>query len=645
MNPILAKLKAKSATPTAPAIAARVLVNTTAVVPGATSGYERIKQRILEINQQHSQMIQEIKALANPAPAATLTKAEFLQALRQAHIAEDDLASDDVPDVVDSDVAATILKTHGTEFDLPVDPVVEGQPETFSLNIKLNEKQDLARQTAFAGKSFCLIGAAGTGKTTTQRSVAAALLQDNKLSTTSFKLKGAEAGARVEAPSIAFVAYTRRAAANLRRAVHKDPELEDALKHNIMTIHQLLEYEPETYYDVTTDSNKFRFVPRKTANNPLTITHLVIEEASMLGLDLWEKLYAALPYGVQIIFIGDINQLPPVFGPSILNYALVQLPVVELTEVYRNQGIVLENAHRILNGQMPEESDKWQIIRGKSDVQSGQEKMSQALGAMFKNMYFARDDKGRRLYDPEDCMILTPWNVQALGSDNMNKYVAQFLGEERDAEVFEVIAGFNKVYLAVGDRVMFDKRDAIITSITRNMRYMGKEPQLSGKDLTRFGVRKIGHYEGSSIDFDEISLDYSNLDIDKLAEEKTERKQQSSHIVNIEYVDGGSETLESAGDFAPQVFSLGYVLTTHKAQGSEWRKVFIILHKDHSVSLYREWFYTAATRPREHVVVFAKDFVVKKAITNQRIKGRTLADKIAYFNSGVTNVQEVYCVK
>lgn len=496
------------------------------------------------------------------------------------------------------------------------------------------------------GKSFCLIGAAGTGKTTTQRSVAAALLQDQKLMTSSFKVPGG-GGERVEAPSIAFCAYTRRATANLRRAVWKDPTLAEALQHNIMTIHQLLEYEPETYYDIVEDKNKFRFVPRRTASNPLTITHLIIEEASMLGLDLWERLYEALPYGVQIIFIGDINQLPPVFGASILNYALVQLPVVELTEVYRNQGIVLENAHRILSGEFPKEDANWQIVRGKSPTQVGQQTTSEQLAVMFKNLYYSTDDKGRKLYDPADCMILTPFNVQPLGSDNMNKHIAQFLGAERGAVVHELISGFQKLYLAVGDRVMYDKRDAVITKISRNMKYVGKEPQPAGDDLSRFGVRILG--KGNSAaddhDFDALSIDYSNFSLEALEEEKAERKVQCSHIVDIEFDDGGETTLESAGDFTPQVFSLGYVLTTHKAQGSEWRKVFIIMHKEHSVSLYREWFYTACTRPRESVVIIAKDFVIQKAIKNQRIKGSTLADKIAYFNSGVTNVQEVFCTK
>lgn len=623
----------------------------------AKAAFENIKKRIREYHACHTALASAIRNQdATIFPSATeivketeeakplIPREVFLQGLRNAAVDEDDLASDVIPEKIEGlDNAAEVLDAWNSEHDTAVIGS-KAVYESFSLTIELNEQQVLARETAFSGKSFCLIGAAGTGKTTTQRSVAAALLQDQKLDETSFKVVGGS-GARVNAPSIAFCAYTRRAAANLRRAVHKDPNLEDALRHNIMTIHQLLEYEPETYYDAVEGKQKFRFVPRRNAQNPLTITHLVIEEASMLGLDLWEKLYDALPFGVQIIFIGDINQIPPVFGPSILNFALVQLPVVELTQVYRNQGIILENAHRILDGQMPIESEKWQIIQGKSETQVGQEKMSKALAAMFEGMYNRKDQNGNRLYDPEDCIVLTPFNVQPLGSDNMNLHIAQFLGAERGAVVHEVIAGFQRLYLAEGDRVMYDKRDAFITKITRNMKYYGKEPQQPGADLSRFGVRIIGHDSSPATDIEELSLDYSNFDIDKLADEKTERKQQCSHLIDIEFIDGGGTTLEAAGDFTPQIFSLGYVLTGHKAQGSEWRKVFIMLHKDHAISLYREYFYTLATRPREEVVVFAKKFLIEKAIKNQRIKGRTLADKIAFFNSGVTNVQEVFCTK
>lgn len=516
--------------------------------------------------------------------------------------------------------------------------------ETFSMDIVLNEKQLAGKEMAYAGKSFCFIGPAGSGKTTGQRSIAESLILDSRLSVSRFKSYDAN-GKRIyiSAPSIAFIACTRRAAGNLAKAILKSPVLKDKLQHNIMTLHSLLEYEPETYFDAEEQKDKFRFSPVRTASNPLDITHLVIEEASMLGVtDLWPKLYDALPCGVQIIFVGDINQLPPVFGPSILNYALTQLPIIELTETYRNQGIVLDNAHNILQGRDIVETDKYKIVRGTKPVQEGQIVMSEKLGTLFKIMYNKYDADGNREYDPEDCIILSPFNVKPLGTTNMNKWVAQFLGAERKAVVHEIIAGFAKHYLAVGDKIMYNKMDATIIDIVHNPEYMGKRPQEAGINLTRFGHRIIA---AETYHDDFADIDYADFSLEALAEEKVERKQQASHIIKIEYDDGRVESISSSGDLGDASFTLGYCLSVHKAQGSEWRKVFIIMHKDHSVMLFRELFYTAATRARTEVVIIAKDITVKKTIARQRIKGTSLKDKIEYFNSGQLKYSDVVCVK
>lgn len=502
--------------------------------------------------------------------------------------------------------------------------------ETFSLSIVLNKEQLLAKELAFTGKSFVLTGAAGTGKTTAQREIAAELLRQNQLGTHSFRIQGG--GGYIDAPSIAFCAYTRIASGNLRRAIHKDPALEAVLTHNITTIHNLLEYTPETYWNYETNSEAFRFVPCRTASNPLDITHLIIEEATMVGVaDLWPQLYAALRPNVQIIFIGDINQLQPVFGASVFNYALVQLPVVELTHVYRQKegSSILDNAHRILKGQYPLIEDKnFKIIRG-GNVQHSQGKLAQSLGVTIPKWHEVGE------YDPEQDIILSPWNKHDLGTDNLNKIVAQFLGDEREAIVFEVIAGIAKLYLAVGDKVLFNKQVGIITSIHRNMQYWGKPPKPESNNLLRFGAYRST--ENILEDTEFALAGYENISLDEMmAEETAEKKRQASHIVDIEMETGITETLSAVGDFNPQSFSLGYALTVHKAQGCEWRKVFFILHKDHSISAQRELFYTAVTRAREQCVLIAKDFMLEKAIRSQKVKGNTVAEKIAYFNSGIT---------
>jgi hypothetical protein len=170
-------------------------------------------------------------------------------------------------------------------------------------------------------------------------------------------------------------------------------------------------------------------------------------------------------------------------------------------------------------------------------------------------------------------------------------------------------------------------------------------PQPAGKDLTRFGGRIVGMAGGVSLD-DEHMGGYAHFDLDKLVEDKEERKQKASHIVTVALESGAVVDLNTSGDFGPQVFSLGYVLTGHKAQGCEWRKVFIILHPGHRTMIFREWLYTSWTRAREELFIIAKDWLLEKAIQNPRIKGNSLAEKVAYFNSGLGQLQAgISCTK
>jgi len=520
---------------------------------------------------------------------------------------------------------------------IPSIPPTPEKQETFALNISLNKEQLLAKELAFAGKSFCLTGAAGTGKTTTQREIAKSLLEQNRLSSHDFRIQGT--GERWTGPSIAFVAYTRIASGNLKKAIHKDPALEEIFLHNITTIHNLLEYSPETYWCYEENKEKFRFLPRRTSANKLDITHLIIEEASMVGIDLWEQLYGALHHNTQIIFLGDINQLQPVFGPSILNYALTQLPVIELTQVYRQAGdsTILENAHNILNGRNIVEAEDFRIIRG-GDKQFSQHKLMTALAATFQKWQEVNE------YDPEQDIILSPFNKQDLGTDSINNWIAQHLGEKRSAVVYEVIAGVRKLYLAEGDKVLYNKRVGIIKSINKNMSYHGKPTKAPSSTLSRFGV-----YKGvpTNTDEDEFEIDYSGLDLDKMLDEESKEDlvRQASHVITLSMEDDEEATLTAVGDFSAQIFSLGYALTVHKSQGCEWRHIFFILHKDHSIMAHRELFYTAVTRAAKKVYLITKDFMIEKAITTQRIAGNTLADKIEFFNSKISLDKSIRCYK
>ena len=499
--------------------------------------------------------------------------------------------------------------------------------EQFSLSIILDEDQQSAVQLAKAGKSFCLIGKAGTGKTTSEREIVKAILQ-NCTSSHVFRIQGM--GQSADGPGIAVLAYTRIAAGNSKKAIFKEAYLEEVMPFNITTIHNFLEFQPEFYYDEATEKDKMRFVPKRGPFNPVTTTTIIIEEASMVDMVLAQKLYLAIAGKTQLIFIGDINQLPPPFGISIFNHALRQLPIVELKTVYRQEegSIILENAHNILEGRKIKEDKDFKIIR-LGDVQHGQEITSFKIAKAFKLLF----EKGE--YDPEQDIILTPLNVQPLGSDNMNSHIAQMLGSQRNALIHHIIAGIRQLYLAVGDSVRVQKIQGVIKNIKRNPKYWGRVPKHS------IGLDRFGHHHTALTSLEEEESEQEiaefSLENDVEAEDLTH---QASHVVTVELETGEIVELSKTGELSAANFSLGYCLTFYKSQGCEWRNVFIIMHKDQSIQIFNEALYTAVTRAKQKVMIFAKDWLIDKAIATRRIKGSSLKDKLEWFNEKLSNEDE-----
>jgi len=524
---------------------------------------------------------------------------------------------------------SAIKKTNPT---IKIEEPISQKEKTFSLDIELDIDQSQAVELALAGKSFCLIGKAGTGKTTTEREIVKALLKNNGNASHIFRIQGT--GERVEGPAAAVVSYTRVATGNSKKAICKDKELEDKFFHNITTIHNLLEFAPVYYWDDEKQKETMRFIPARDSGNPLTTKVIAFEEASMIDLTLWEKVYNAMMHGTQCIFIGDINQLPPVFGPSILNYALVQLPIVELRTVYRQKfnSTVLKNAHNILEGKPLEIAPDFKIIEG-GEKQHGQNITSLLLVNSLQKWF------KEGTYNPAEDIVLSPFNVGALGTDNLNNHIAGFVNP---GEVFEIIAGVRKFYLAVGDKIMYAKQVGTVTRIHRNGLYSGRATKPASFNMDRFGKLKGVDELEDEEDDDSVAVEY-NLE-SLTGEQLKELTHQASHVVEIELETGETLVLSKAGDLGMSNFTLGYALTVHKSQGSEWKHVIIVLHKDHSIMAFNELLYTAVTRAAERITIVAKKFMLDKAIATRRLKGDTIREKVEFFNSNKM-VEGIFCRK
>lgn len=496
----------------------------------------------------------------------------------------------------------------------------------------LNEQQLQAVDLALQGTSFCLIGAAGTGKTTTTREIIARVQRSNHCLPIPNNSKMLTKGA----PGIVICGFTNKAVNNIRKGLPLH------LQSHCMTIHKLIEFGP-VFYEIDTDDgpkNTMRFEPMRHRMNPLPhISVLIVEEASMVGTDLWADLMAALPdpSKTQVIMLGDLNQIPPVFGPSILGFKLAEAPTVELTHVYRQAllspiislatDVRTNNSFKLPRG-LTDVIVHDNGEHGKLTIHPWKQRVPHETATHFMKKFLPQMiDTG--VYDPEDDQILCPYN-KSFGTLELNRIIADHLARKRGAIVWEVIARYNKTYWAVGDRVLYDRHDAIIRDIKRTNGYIGKVPQNESTTLNRWG------FDSNGIATPQMSA-LEMLNALETAKEDDDAKNLASHTITIYIPDlDKEEVLNTAGAINSLLFS--YALTIHKSQGSEWRKVFLFLHNSHSTLLSRELLYTGITRAREELYIICegdnkgKPNTMLQGAGRPVIPGTTLREKIAYFS-------------
>lgn len=485
------------------------------------------------------------------------------------------------------------------------------------------------------------------------------------------------------APGVALISYTRRAVRNIAK------QMEKQLKGHCITFHKLVEYAP-TYYvefdaELGKEVNKMRFEPSRTRFNPLprNLKLLIIDESSMLSIDYFNEILDALPNPsqVQLILLGDLNQLPPVYGQAILGKMLLQLPIIELTQVYRqalespiialalavkdnNFDLFQQNCNDgtfLINGEKLDFNNPADIVkrpnlrdikakvvierpgRGKvtlhpwKKILSGQD----ALHAMQGQLSLWMKDA---TYSPEEDLILCPWNKTteydnggSFGTLELNLVVADKIAKAENKVVYEVIAGFNKFYYAVGDKLLIDKQEAIILDISSNPKYLGKIPQKPSKLLNRWGNGNTA--ESAAGEFGDDFTDEQMDDALNHMVNISDRTAEASHCLKVLFLDSEEEeTLSKAATFNNSTFA--YAITVHKAQGSECRRVFLLLHDGHAAMCSRELIYTAITRAAEELYTVMPPKMMAKAAAKPRIKGDTLAAKLEYFQSRISEKAE-----
>ena len=316
------------------------------------------------------------------------------------------------------------------------------------------------------------------------------------------------------------------------------------------TIHKLLEF-PEP--DEEDEKGKpLPPEPRRNRDRPLNERVVYVDESSMLSQDLYDQLMAALPNNGRVRFFGDNEQLPPVDSGTPFETLLKTKPKVELTHCYRSDDCVIMNAERIRAGRVPIRNEGFEIVYSNNPV---------------KTLIGLVDDRVCR----QNHQIIMPTRTGQYGTARVNpslqlKFnpVGDILRVER-ADKLAQRSPDPPVALRGGDKFLWIKNDYTLKLFNGETGF----------------INWVNSEDGCL----EITMDNRTLVVPPFIQV------YSPYHGSIIHYDPRKK------------IELGYAITTHKAQGSEFDTVVYCMFKGAPRLLNRRNFYTAVTRAKHRVII------------------------------------------
>ena len=411
----------------------------------------------------------------------------------------------------------------------------------------LDEMQKKAVIEAACHGLFILTGGPGTGKTTTINAIIRY-----------FEGQGAE---------IRLAAPTGRAAKRMT----------EATGYEAQTIHRLLEL---TGMPEDNDQNAQAVHFERNAENPLEADVIIIDEMSMVDIQLMHSLLQAVIAGTRLILVGDENQLPSV-GPGNVLHDIIQsqaFPVIELTKIFRqaSESDIVVNAHKINRGEQillnNKSRDFFFLKRYDADI-------------IIRVVIALIQEKLPRYVEakPFDIQVLTPMRKGLLGVERLNQILQRYLNPPDAAK--KEREGMHGL-LREGDKVM---------QIRNNY-------QMEWEIRGRYGIpieKGIGIFNGDTGILRTIN--------------------EFAETAEVEFEDGrwaeySFKQLEE--------LELAYAITIHKSQGSEYPAVVIPILSGPKMLLNRNLLYTAVTRARKCVTVVGSEETLREMIRNEKQQQR-----------------------
>ncbi|MCK5683923.1 ATP-dependent RecD-like DNA helicase, partial [bacterium] len=303
---------------------------------------------------------------------------------------------------------------------------------------------------------------------------------------------------------------------------------------------------------------------KKNSKSPLNADIVIIDEASMIDYSLMFSLLDAISDDTRLVLIGDVDQLPSV-GPGNVLRDLIdsgKVPVSKLTTIHRQEegSLIVENAHRINCGDWKE------VLKnlGNKEFQFiRKDDPKQAIDELRFSVL--KDIKENEDFNHFDYQVISPMNRGPSGTLVLNCLLKMVYNRNRKNSSLKK---GDYVYSS-GDKVM-----QIVNNYDKGV-FNGDMGSLIEVDEQKKEFILL---------FGDMEVTYSFSEIDQILP--------------------------------------AYAITVHKSQGSEFKKVYLLLNNHHHVMLQRNLIYTAVTRAKKSIKIIGSDYAFKKAISTEFISSR-----------------------